>query len=199
MWLPWSSSKDSNTSTEIQQPSTGEFKSQRAEEDVRHLGVAWGELSQLSFGTYPLLGLGASVIFLGGWTAHRRWDSLYSRHFKRITRHYDVPDAYIREKRYTKGVITGYVRSSPIPSSRPGRRRTEYRVPDGDGFLFFHTPGPGWRWPLKFRRPPKLKRCESACTPRAPWLRYDLLYIVAGAGEVIRMRMAAIDAPEVGS
>jgi len=122
------------------------------------LGVAWGELSQLSFGTYPLLGLGASVIFLAGWTAHRRWDSLCSRHFKRITRHYDVPDPYIREKRYMKGVITG--------------------VPDGDGFLFFHTPGPGWRWPLKFRRLPRLKR--------------------SGAGEVIRMRMAAIDAPEMG-
>ena len=123
MWLPWSSPKDSNSSTKIQQSSIGELKTQQAEEDVRHLGGAWGELSQLSFGTYPLLGLGASVIFLAGWTAHRRWDSLYSRHFKRITRHYDVPDSYIREKRYMKGVVTGYVRLSPIPSLRPGCRR----------------------------------------------------------------------------
>ncbi|KAF9644599.1 staphylococcal nuclease [Thelephora ganbajun] len=51
-------------------------------------------------------------------------------------------------------------------------------VPDGDGFLFLHTPGPGWQWPLKFRWMPKLKP--------------------SGAGEVIRMRMAAIDAPEMG-
>ena len=164
MWLPWSSSKDSS-STKIQRPSIRELKVQQAEEDVRHLGVAWGELSQLSFGTYPLLGLGASAIFLAGWTAHRRWDSVYSRYFKRITRHYSVPDSYIREKRYMKGVVTGYVRSSPIPSLRPRPRRTEYRVPDGDGFLFFHTPGPGWRWPLKLRRLPILKRCESTCIP----------------------------------
>jgi len=50
-------------------------------------------------------------------------------------------------------------------------------VPDGDGFLLLHTPGPGWRWPLKFRGLPELKN--------------------SGAGQVIRMRMAAIDAPEV--
>lgn len=112
MWLPWSSSKDSKSPNKVQQPPVGELKFQQAEEDVKHLRVAWGELSRLSFGTYPLLGLGASVIFLAGWTAHRRWDSLYSRHFKRIARHYDVPDSYIREKRYMKGVVTGYVKSS---------------------------------------------------------------------------------------
>lgn len=52
------------------------------------------------------------------------------------------------------------------------------RVSDGDGFLFYHTPGPFWRWPLKFRRVP--------ATPKA------------AEGETIRMRMAAIDAPDMG-
>jgi len=135
-----------------------EHEFQQAEDDVEHFRGVWGELSQLSFGVYPLLGLGASVIFFAGWTAHRRWDSVYYRYFKRITRDYSVPDSWILEKRYMKGVVTG--------------------VSDGDGFLFLHTPGPGWQWPLKFRRLPKLKKL--------------------GAGEVIRMRMAAIDAPEVG-
>jgi len=162
MWLPWSSSKDNNSSTKNQQSSIGEPRLRQAEESVRHLEIAWGELSRLPFGTYPVMGLGASVIFLAGWTAHRRWDSLYSRYFKRITRHYSVPDSYIKEKRYMKGVVKGYVISSPIPSPRHRCRRTEYRVPDGDGFLFFHTPGPGWRWPLKFRRP---QGCESTCIP----------------------------------
>jgi len=159
MWFPWSSSKESDSSPgRIGQQSIEERKLQQAEEDVGHLRGAWGELSQLSFGTYPVLGLGVSVIFFAGWTAHRRWDSVHSRYFKRIRRHYDVPDSWIREKRYLKGKITG--------------------VPDGDGFLFLHTPGPGWQRPLKFRRLPKLK--------------------TSGAREVIRMRMAAIDAPEVG-
>jgi len=106
MWLPWSPPKDSNSPIKIEQLSIDELKFQQAEEDVKHLRGAWGELGQLSFGTYPLLGLGASVIFFAGWTAHRRWDSIYSRYFKRITRQYSVPDSWIREKRYMKGVIT---------------------------------------------------------------------------------------------
>ena len=68
-------------------------------------------------------------------------------------------------------------------------------MPDGDGFLFLHTPGPGWQWPLKFRRLPKLKGCESIYPP--PRVTAEICPLIAGAGEVIRMRMAAIDAPEV--
>ena len=107
MWLPWSSSKDRSPSTKIEQPLPIEgLRSQRGEEDVRHLRSAWGELNQLSFGIYPLLGLGGTIVFFAGWTAHRRWDSVYSRYFKRITRHYNVPDSWIGEKRYMKGVVT---------------------------------------------------------------------------------------------
>lgn len=107
MWLPWSSSKDSNTSTKIEQPSTEELGFQQVEEDARHFRDAWAELSQVSFRVYPIMGLGASIIFLAGWTAHRRWDSVYSRYFKPITRDYNVPDSWIREKRFMKGVVKG--------------------------------------------------------------------------------------------
>lgn len=106
MWLPWLPSKDRNSSTKIEQPSIEELRFQQADEDVRHFRGAWEELSQLSFSAYPLMGLGASIIFFAGWTAHRRWDSVYSRHFKRVTRQYSVPDSWIREKRYMKGVVT---------------------------------------------------------------------------------------------
>lgn len=107
MWLPWASPKDKNPSTKIEQPSIEGLRSQQGEEDIKHFRSAWGELNQLSFSVYPLLGLGGTIIFLAGWTAHRRWDSIYSRHFKRITRHYSVPDSWIREKRYMKGIVTG--------------------------------------------------------------------------------------------
>lgn len=106
MWLPWPFSKEGNQSIRIEQLSVEEPGYQQAEEDVRRIRDAWGKLSQLSLGVYPLLGLGVSTIFLAGWTAHRRWDTLHSRHFKRITRHYDVPDAWIQEKRYMKGIVT---------------------------------------------------------------------------------------------
>ena len=117
MWLPWSS-KSNESSTKTQLQPTGKPGTGPAEEDARRLRVVWGELSQLSSGTYPLLGLGVSAVFCVGWIAHRRWDSLYSRNFKRIGRHYEVPDSYIREKRFMKGVPLEYVRSSPIPRPR---------------------------------------------------------------------------------
>lgn len=107
MWLPWSFSKDGDSSTKLEQPSIEELTIQQAEEDVRHLRGAWEELNQLSFRVYSVIGLGASIVFFAGWAAHRRWDPVYSRHFKRITRDYNVPDSWIREKRYMKGVITG--------------------------------------------------------------------------------------------
>lgn len=107
MWLPWSpSNTHSNSSAEIKRPSPEELELDRAEEDIRHLSRAWGELGQLSFGSYTLLGLSALVIFSVGWAGHSKWDSIHSRHFKRIKRHYDVPDSYIREKRYLKGIVT---------------------------------------------------------------------------------------------
>jgi len=107
MWLPWSSSKDNNPPTKIEGPSIGELKHQQVEEDVKRLRGAWEKSSQHPFGAYPLLGLGGSVIFLAGWMAHHGWDRVYSRYFKRIPRHYNVPDSWIREKRFMKGVVTG--------------------------------------------------------------------------------------------
>jgi hypothetical protein len=107
MWLPWSSPKESKSPAKIEQPSVEDLRLQQAEEDARHFRGAWEELRQLSLGAYPFLGLGGFVVFFAGWTAHRRWDSVYFRYFKPITRHYSVPDSWIREKRFMKGVVTG--------------------------------------------------------------------------------------------
>ncbi|KAF9784412.1 SNase-domain-containing protein [Thelephora terrestris] len=160
MWLPWSSSRAPSNSPQANNERSfpEDLRFQQAEQDVVHLGRAWGELTQLSSAGYALLAFGASALLYTGWLAHRKWDPVYSRYFKRIRRHYEVPDSYIKEKRYMKGIVTS--------------------VPDGDGFSFLHTPGPGWRWPLKFRRLPYVG-------PK-------------GSSEVMRMRMAAVDAPEVG-
>ena len=107
MWLPWSPSNAHGTSSaELKRPLSEERRLDQAEEDIRRMRMAWGELSQLSYGSYTLLGLGSFVIFSTGWATHRKWEYIHSRYFKRIKRHYDVPDSYIREKRYLKGVIT---------------------------------------------------------------------------------------------
>ena len=106
MWLPWPSSNvHSNSSVKIKPPSPDQLKFDQAEEDVRHLKRAWGELAQLSLGTYSLLGLSAFAIFSVGWAAHTKWDSVHFRYFKRFKQQYDVPDLYIQKKRYLKGVV----------------------------------------------------------------------------------------------
>ncbi|KAJ2986752.1 hypothetical protein NUW54_g9645 [Trametes sanguinea] len=52
------------------------------------------------------------------------------------------------------------------------------RVGDADNFRLYHTPGIGWRWPLKFRR--------------IPVGRSDL------KDQTIHIRIAGVDAPETG-
>lgn len=108
MWFPWSPSKVPNNSSQanIEPSFLEELELQPAEEDVVHFRGAWGELSQLSSGGYTILGLSAFTVFSAGWAAHRRWDPVYSRYFKRIRRHYEVPDSFIKEKRYMKGIVT---------------------------------------------------------------------------------------------
>lgn len=63
-----------------------------------------------------------------------------------------------------------------ILAKRPFLRGVVTRVGDADNFRFYHTPGPFWSWPFKFRRVP--------VNPK------DL------ANETLHIRINAVDAPE---
>jgi hypothetical protein len=81
----------------------------------------------------------------------------YKRFVRRIPTTEDVPSHYIRDKKWIKGVVTRYLESiiectvdSPF----------WFSVGDADNFRLYHTPGIGWRWPLKFRFVPKTAKGE---------------------------------------
>lgn len=78
-------------------------------------------------------------------------------------------------------------------------RSLTYFVPgsvgDADNFRFYHTPGIGWRWPLKFRRVPT--------TQKGPTARFIIQMSVSDRclgllNQTIHIRIAGVDAPEVG-
>ncbi|KAF8836238.1 staphylococcal nuclease [Paxillus ammoniavirescens] len=100
----------------------------------------------------------AAVVFalgaasgVGGATAWRRWG-------KRLrSSEWVTPDVLAR-RRWVRGVVTS--------------------VGDADNFRLYHTPGIGWRWPLKFRRVPTTSK--------------DL------KDKTIHIRIAGVDAPEGG-
>jgi endonuclease YncB( thermonuclease family) len=70
-------------------------------------------------------------------------------------------------------------------------------VGDADNFRLYHTPGFGWRWPLKFRRVPTLSK-GSFVSPIFSWdmcsLYMDQLELKE---QTIHVRIAGVDAPEV--
>lgn len=81
---------------------------------------------------------------------------VYRRYFRRLrTAEWVTPDI-LRRKRWVRGVVTS--------------------VGDADNFRLYHTPGFGWRWPLKFRRIPTLNKELKEQT--------------------IHVRIAGVDAPE---
>lgn len=81
---------------------------------------------------------------------------VYRRYFRRLrTAEWVTPDV-LRRKRWVRGVVTS--------------------VGDADNFRLYHTPGFGWRWPLKFRRVPILSKELKEQT--------------------IHVRIAGVDAPE---
>ncbi|KAH7924409.1 staphylococcal nuclease [Leucogyrophana mollusca] len=97
----------------------------------------------------------------------------YRRYFRRLrTSEWITPDVLAR-KRWIKGVVTS--------------------VGDADNFRLYHTPGIGWRWPLKFRRVPSLSkggciyaRAMIPATDLSPELK----------DQTIHIRIAGVDAPE---
>ncbi|KAI8992779.1 SNase-domain-containing protein [Trametes punicea] len=94
---------------------------------------------------------------LGGATALAA-NYVYIRHFKRIPNGEWVTPEMLTKRRWIKGYVTS--------------------VGDADNFRLYHTPGIGWRWPLKFRR--------------IPVGRSDL------KDQTIHIRIAGVDAPETG-
>ncbi|KAH9003774.1 nuclease [Lactarius hatsudake] len=82
--------------------------------------------------------------------------AIYRRFFTRLASAEWVTPSMLRRRPWVTGVVT--------------------RVGDGDNFRLYHTPGFGWRGPLKFRHIPRHSR--------------DLV------GKTIHIRMAAVDAPE---
>ena len=70
-------------------------------------------------------------------------------------------------------------------------------VGDADNFRLYHTPGIGWRWPLKFRRIP-VGRGARAWMLVFGTCRAEQMSAVADLkDQTIHIRMAGVDAPEV--
>ncbi|KAL1742055.1 hypothetical protein HDZ31DRAFT_84401 [Schizophyllum fasciatum] len=81
---------------------------------------------------------------------------VHRRYFRRIPNADWVSPNHLARKNWIKGRVTS--------------------VGDNDNFRFYHTPGFGWRWPLKFRRvPTTAKELKD---------------------QTIHIRIAGIDAPE---
>lgn len=80
----------------------------------------------------------------------------YRRYFRRIPNAQFVSANAIAKKRWIKGVVTRY----RVPAHACMRTRGVLfalilSVGDADNFRLYHTPGLGWRWPLKFRNIPE--------------------------------------------
>ncbi|KAI0063542.1 SNase-domain-containing protein [Artomyces pyxidatus] len=82
--------------------------------------------------------------------------AVHKRYVKRIPNSEWITPDIMGRKRWIKGVVTS--------------------VGDADNFRIYHTPGIGWKWPLKFRRVPSaVKELKD---------------------KTIHIRMAGVDAPE---
>ncbi|KAI0041676.1 staphylococcal nuclease [Auriscalpium vulgare] len=97
-----------------------------------------------------------AAAFLVGAVTTGGGSAAYRRYFKRIPNSGWVSPNMLKRRRWIKGVVTS--------------------VGDADNFRLYHTPGFGWRFPLKFRRIPSTTK--------------DL------KDQTIHIRMAGVDAPE---
>ncbi|KAI0798199.1 SNase-domain-containing protein [Abortiporus biennis] len=80
----------------------------------------------------------------------------YRRYYRRIPNSDWITPDMFSKKRWVKGKVVS--------------------VGDNDNFRIYHTPGLGWRWPLKFRRIPKTSKALK--------------------DQTIHIRLAGVDAPE---
>ncbi|KAG1816737.1 uncharacterized protein BJ212DRAFT_1480596 [Suillus subaureus] len=101
---------------------------------------------------------------------------VYRRYFRRLrTAEWVTPDI-LRRKRWVRGVVTS--------------------VGDADNFRLYHTPGIGWRWPLKFRRVPTLSK-GPIVSPTSSRNMCSLESInKSSKSKRSTVRIAGVDAPE---
>ncbi|KAG2079665.1 SNase-domain-containing protein [Suillus discolor] len=149
--VPWSATKDAFKThlTTAQATTKSALQEYNANVQNRLRAKAY------ELGSRPAAYLVLSGIFLGS-VSTLGATSVYRRYFRRLrTAEWVTPDV-LRRKRWVRGVVTS--------------------VGDGDNFRLYHTPGFGWRWPLKFRRVPTLSKELKEQT--------------------IHVRIAGVDAPE---
>ena len=80
----------------------------------------------------------------------------YKRYIRRIPNAQFVSANAIAKKRWIKGVVTRYhVPARACYGTRGALFVLILSVGDADNFRLYHTPGLGWRWPLKFRSIPE--------------------------------------------
>lgn len=93
----------------------------------------------------------AASAFAAGVLATLGVSFAYKRNFKRITNvEWITPDIYAR-KQWIKGRVVRFV---TMPAWKRQTLTVHTSVGDADNFRVYHTPGIGWRWPLKFRTVP---------------------------------------------
>ncbi|KAH0834176.1 SNase-domain-containing protein [Lanmaoa asiatica] len=107
----------------------------------------------------------------GALLAWRRWV------MRLRTSEWVTPNEFAR-RRWVRGVVTS--------------------VGDADDFRLYHTPGFGWRWPLKMRRVPT-RRKGGICLypiPRGGYLYQWMIPVIDLKDQTIHVRIAGVDAPE---
>jgi len=98
----------------------------------------------------------SAIAFAVGCLSTITLSRIHRRYFRRFPSSEWVTPDVLKRRRWVKGVVTS--------------------VGDADNFRLYHTPGFGWRWPLKFRLVPSKSR--------------DL------KDQTLHIRMAGVDAPE---
>lgn len=87
---------------------------------------------------------------------------VYKRYFRRLKNvEWITPDMFQR-KRWVKGRVTRFVLSCIKTILASSWYRDS--VGDADNFRIYHTPGIGWRWPIRFRTIPSTTKGDY--TPR---------------------------------
>ncbi|KAI0819808.1 SNase-domain-containing protein [Trametes gibbosa] len=152
-WFPWSSSKPPEPSKDSE--NIANALDQHAKNMIKNTGDLFASLNTRVAGLPPHV-LIISTFLLGGATT-LGVKRFYVRYLRRIRNGEWVTSEVLARKRWTRGYVTS--------------------VGDPDNFRLFHTPGPAWKWPLKFRR--------------IPSRRADL------KNETIHVRIAGVDAPEL--
>ncbi|KAI0351247.1 staphylococcal nuclease [Trametes cingulata] len=153
-WWPSLGSSAAGSASSSDAPS--EKITHALQEVARESGAVVASLDARAAALPPHLLL-LTTFLLGGATALGA-KYIYVRHFRRIPNGEWVTPEMLAKRRWIKGYVTS--------------------VGDADNFRLYHTPGIGWRWPLKFRR--------------IPVGRTDL------KDQTIHIRIAGVDAPEAG-